>query len=160
MSAAEFVEFLEFSGTFSVVAKFILDNGKEFSVGPYTFVGKRKKPNNCFGNAALMALADERLLYVEGYVTCRGIPIHHAWNVDLDGKLIDPTLTGGLHHYFGVVFTTDYLKKAVLKNGYYGSLLDIMYAKTLPALIAGKAKTALAKHPASTTLSSGQSSQI
>ena len=38
------------------------------------------------------ARANESLTYVEGTVYCYGVGIDHAWCVDWDGVVIDPTL--------------------------------------------------------------------
>ena len=87
-------------------------------------------------NATMLALASD-LTYVEGQISVYGIPIEHAWCVNADGVVIDPTLKPDkdVGDYFGVPFLTDYVSKAVLRNGVYG-LLDIMGAhKTLPKLI-------------------------
>lgn len=140
-------DYLEHRAAFSKdpVTRFMLDHGQSFTIGPKTFEGPRMKRGECFCNATLKVLEDKRLLYVEGKVSIHGVPIDHAWNVDLEGNLIDFTLdneNGSVVKYFGVVFSTAYVRRATLKNGYYG-LLDGYYArKTLPELVTGKVKFA------------------
>jgi hypothetical protein len=118
-------------------ARFMLDNGKDYAVGPETYAGRRETQGQCYMNATLLALADDDLTYVEGQISMFGISIEHAWCVNADGVVIDPTLKPDkdVGDYFGVPFLTDYVRKACLKNGYYG-LLNIMSArKTLPKLV-------------------------
>jgi len=45
----------------------------------------------CFANAARLALREPTLTYVEGFAHSGLIPVHHAWTVDLKGRVIDPT---------------------------------------------------------------------
>jgi hypothetical protein len=125
--------------------EFMLQHGRDYQTGPDTFAGPRGKVHGCYRNATLLVCEAElygrALTYVEGKVLTCGISIDHAWCIDADGVVIDPTLdaerpdfatVGG---YFGVPFRTDYVRKAALANKFYG-LLDIMSApKTLPQLI-------------------------
>ena len=76
--------------------------------------------------------------YVEGKIACYGIPIDHAWCVDENGFVVDPTIRdnsdGHISNYFGVKFYTVYLAAAISLNDSYG-LLDYFYAKrTAPKL--------------------------
>jgi hypothetical protein len=109
--------------------RFLLDRGQAFRVGSNTYKGRRDEPKQCFSNAGRRALEpDTDLLYAEGYTTSVGyLPIPHAWLVTPDGEVIDTTLRGGdevygERGYFGLVFTQDYLRRSVLKTGYWGLL--------------------------------------
>lgn len=117
--------------------RFMLDGGKDYAVGPETYAGRRGAKNRCYMNAAQLAFETE-LTYVEGMMSILGVVIDHAWCVNADGIVIDPTLKedgGDVSDYFGVPFLTDYVREAALRNKYYG-LLDIHYArKTLPKLV-------------------------
>jgi hypothetical protein len=128
-------------------SRFMLDHGNEYTIGPKSFAGERAEPGSCFKNASMLAFASQdgkrALAYVEGQIAVHGVPIDHAWCVNGDGVVIDPTLTPDergnsmdyVAGYFGVPFQTDYVRKAVIRNGYYG-VLNVMYArKTLPKLI-------------------------
>lgn len=69
--------------------------------------GRAKKwphsiPHGCFRNAALFAL-EHRLSYVEGYATYI-IPVHHAWCVDHDGRILEVSWKTLGSDYFGVQF--------------------------------------------------------
>jgi hypothetical protein len=115
---------------------FVLANGRDYAIGPNTFDGPRGTPKECFANAAHLALRDRSLTYVEGKITCHGIPIDHAWCVDANGIVVDPTIDtpkGRISDYFGVPFRTDYLIKAMLANKVYGLLG--WFCKTLEPLL-------------------------
>lgn len=51
----------------------------------------------CFENAARLA-AETGLRYFEGLAVCARNPeaLHHAWCVDEDGEVVDPTWTDGV----------------------------------------------------------------
>jgi hypothetical protein len=120
---------------------FFLQYGRDYQIGADTFAGPRGKARGCYRNATLLAIDTEALTYVEGKVATCGIVIEHAWCIDADGVVTDPTLEedrsefAAVRGYFGVPFRTDYLRKATLTNKVYG-LLDIMGAPTtLPKLV-------------------------
>jgi hypothetical protein len=119
----------------NIYSDFLLAHGVAYMPGPDTFAAPRQEQHNCFGNALHLALDDPSLTYVEGKVSVHGVPLDHAWCVDADGNVIDPTATGkGIVEYFGVPLSTEYVKRAVLFNGVYG-VLDYFYAgKTAPKL--------------------------
>jgi hypothetical protein len=123
--------------------EFMLTYGRDYQIGPATFDGPRGEVHGCYKNACHLAIENEALTYVEGKVATCGIAIDHAWCVDADGVVIDPTLEAAradetftrVTGYFGVPFRTDYLRKAIIANGHYG-LLDIMSAPlTRPQLV-------------------------
>jgi hypothetical protein len=123
--------------------EFMLTYGRDYQIGPDTFAGPRGERHGCYKNATQLALANESLIYVEGKVATCGIAIDHAWCINWDGVVIDPTLEAAraddtfarVHGYFGVPFRKDYLLKAMMANKHYG-LLDIISApKTLPQLV-------------------------
>ena len=120
------------------VTSFMLQYGRDYTISAHTYIGPREEPGACFMNATHRAVFDSRLTYVEGYITCHGVPIQHAWCVDAEGFVIDPTIKdnddGRIANYFGVPFLTEYVKKACKANGIYG-VLDYFYAgKTAPKL--------------------------
>ena len=120
------------------VTRFMLTEGREFPVGPQTYDGPRMEAKQCYANAAHLAIWNKKLTYCEGQVMTI-MPLDHAWCIDEDGVVVDPTLAtdgrvGDIHGYFGVPFRTDYLKRALTVNKVYG-LLDYFYAgKTAPKL--------------------------
>ena len=115
---------------------FLLKYGRDYPVGPDTYKGPRGEQHACFMNATHLAVNDRRLTYVEGYVAICGVPIEHAWCIDADGVVVDPTIvdTGQVNGYYGAPLLTEYVKKACKTNGVYG-VLDYFYAgKTAPKL--------------------------
>ena len=119
-------------------SKFLLDHGRDYMIGPDSYALPRGEIKQCFMNAAHLAIDNPDMTYVEGKVACYGLGIDHAWCVDADGVVHDPTITGHedghISDYYGVPFKTAYLRKALIWNGYYG-LLDYWTAgKTAPQL--------------------------
>lgn len=66
-------------------------------------------PRACFANAICLAATRPGWQYVEGYGLGRiGLPaIHHAWNLDAHGRLVDATWPTPGVAYLGVVFSVD-----------------------------------------------------
>jgi hypothetical protein len=118
----------------NVYYDFLLAHGVGYLPGPNTFAGPRWEQHNCFGNALHLAI-DAGYDYVEGKVFIHGVALDHAWCIDGDGNVIDPTAEGkGINGYYGVPLHLCYVKKAVRTNGIYG-VLDFFYAgKTAPKL--------------------------
>jgi hypothetical protein len=74
----------------ALMQRFILRNGKAFSkIAPQP---KRMKAKHCFANCTRW-VQKRGGTYVEGYTIADNLPIaiHHAWIVDDDGVVIDPT---------------------------------------------------------------------
>jgi len=120
----------------NVFNDFMLQYGREYAVGPNTYAGPRGEPKNCFSNATWLAAKQTNLTYVEGVMSVHGVPLSHAWCVDADGVVVDPTVVdnGQVLGYYGVPFLTEYVRRAVVLNNYY-SLLDYVCApKTVPKL--------------------------
>jgi len=111
---------------------FVIAHARDYSIGPETYEGPRGTPQNCYGNATDIALWNDDLTYVEGKVTCHGVPIDHAWCVDADGIVYDNTIKndGRIDNYCGVPFKREYVKRAVIINGFYSLLDPILAHKT------------------------------
>lgn len=77
-------------------AGFVLDHGEWFAPRPAPIEYGAGAPKKCFGNSIIVA-ALHGLQYVEGYAvdpgTARAV-IHHAWNADAAGELVDVTWAG------------------------------------------------------------------
>jgi hypothetical protein len=125
------------------VFSFLAEHGRSYTSDPETFAGERMEQGMCYMNCTHSVLENPLLTYCEGFVSVYGVPLEHAWLLDRDGNVIDPTLTahpeGRVTEYFGVAFSTEYLLQAAMRNKYYG-LLGYTSRKTLPKLIEGKAK--------------------
>lgn len=80
----------------------------------------RGTPQHCFANAFDLAVNHDELTYVEGYAQSAYLVNAHAWVVDPDGQVIDPTWNEPERRaYLGVAFSTDFLAE-VVEQGYYG----------------------------------------
>jgi len=86
--------------------------------------GVRRMPaQQCFRNAFLLIdrHPDLGLTYCEGYVMLPEIalPIHHAWCIDAENRVVDPTLrTPEQNAYFGVpVDRVEHVALALKRNG-------------------------------------------
>lgn len=75
----------------------------------------------CFQTAAQQAMATADLVYVEGYGCTDTIPlpIHHAWLLQPDGRVQDPTWGGGVC-YAGIPVAVEVLERCAAETGYWG----------------------------------------
>jgi hypothetical protein len=114
--------------------RFILDHGRSWKAQPLPRGVKRGEMKRCFENAqrfaaGLFRKGRESWTYVEGYA-CSGdlsipVPAHHAWLVDGQGTVVDPTWRSPERsYYFGVAFETSYVLEQHARFGVYGSFLD------------------------------------
>jgi hypothetical protein len=114
------------SETIGVPEAWILKLGSTGKSAELPAAVKRGTIGHCFENAAKLALADEDLTYVEGFAVPGEMgmfPLHHAWVVDEDDNVIDPTWSMPEHgSYFGVKFSMIELSAALLKNEHWGIL--------------------------------------
>lgn len=101
--------------------EFVLKHGIECTAAPLPEGVKRGRVKLCYMNATKLALKRPDLVYVEGFAV-GVIPVMHAWCVTPDGTVIDPTWDTG-RDYFGVPIKTGYLRRAIVKSGFYG-LID------------------------------------
>lgn len=82
---------------------------RDLSPGATRWGAERK----CFANSLLAACFHPDLRYVEGFAYCGHLPVHHAWNVDPSGVVLDFTwnedelLPSLGRAYMGVVVALD-----------------------------------------------------
>ena len=113
------------------VHDFILKNGRAFQ-SPTSLPSdvRQRKLGLCFMNAYQLVDGRPDLTYVEGIASYKGIPIDHAWAVDKDNHVIDPTWAGnkdylpGDHKYFGVKIPIETVRKTIFVRGKYGVLYN------------------------------------
>jgi hypothetical protein len=95
-----------------------------------TFTGKLRPPgiekmpdHECFANAYALASAEpERFAYVEGFA-CGLIPLAHAWVIDMDGNVVDPTWAEkDTREFLGVPLCLGYVNRIILAREKYGVL--------------------------------------
>ena len=139
-----YLDWLRIADSPNFLAIFLLKHGKDYGINKRTFHGRRMMAKACFRNATLKAHRDPGLTYVEGFIHTI-LPLHHAWLIDRDGVVIEPTLSTKLVNgngrtppeYFGVPFDTDFLCSFLTKTRRYGLLggdspqsQDLMRGKT------------------------------
>jgi len=92
------------------IEDFVLQHGQEYQLAPYSINSSGKEANECFKNAYLAFIFNEKLRYVEGYARSAEIPLPmlHGWCIDENHKVLDPTWRDGVC-YFGVVLDRDYV---------------------------------------------------
>lgn len=84
----------------------------------------RGEPGQCFANAQRLVINNAELTYVEGYAMSV-IPLHHAWCVDAEGRVMDVTWDrreGA--EYFGAPISTHYLRALWLRTGHSTAVFD------------------------------------
>lgn len=79
----------------------------------------------CFENAGMLALTHpDQLIYCEGWAQMpahRGLTTHHAWCLDRNGNVVDPTWAHKKgHEYLGVPIKTSALRQQVLATKEWG----------------------------------------
>lgn len=97
----------------------------------------RPEKKMCYKNAmSLCAMFPEKVEYVEGYFTCCGLPLEHAFN-KIGDKYVDITAEFLLGFdkdvEYGSVCECSYKEacKATVKNGYYGNVYRTKFFDTL-----------------------------
>lgn len=115
---------LKESGLLRSPATLLLKYGREYQIDEESFAGKRMQAHMCYRNAGMLALADDSLIYVEGYTTVYGIPIEHAWCIrHSNGAVVDPTIVprpDDERVYYGVAFNTSFYSAELLKRQVWG----------------------------------------
>lgn len=111
-------------GGFASIEAFLLMHGRSWTV-PQAGLPRdirRGDANQCFMNAAHLALEDDRFTYCEG-VAAGIIPMAHAWCADKNGLVIDNTWEHG-KAYWGVAVKQSYLRRTLLKRKVYGLIYN------------------------------------
>jgi len=104
----------------------VLEQGRAYS-GAARPEGLRKMTNKlCYRNALWTAMDHPDWRYVEGFaVSFQGFPCDHAWVVQPDGTVVDPTwYAPDLAAYYGVVIPVDVVSGIVAHQGVYGILCN------------------------------------
>ena len=91
----------------------------------------------CYRNAAITAMTDLQWRYAEGMAlpvgTAEGWWVHHAWNVDAGGRVLDRTWhTPGLR-YLGRVIDVKQVARRISETGWMDAMrpeLDAMWCGT------------------------------
>lgn len=109
---------------------FVLQHGRQFTPTKRLPKGIRcGKLKTCYTTAGRIAIDRDDLIYCEGFA-CGVIPVMHAWLVDKEGNVIDPTwrqTVDGVDYrgveYFGVPISHEYFTEHLCKYEKY-ALID------------------------------------
>lgn len=102
-------------------AALILQHGREWTERrPWRWRGSKQA---CYYNAQYLARTRKGLRYVEGFATSV-IPVEHAWCIDAENRVIDPTWDADRPaDYFGIPFERDAVRRIRRVTGRSYSLL-------------------------------------
>ena len=86
----------------------ILDCGTEMKYAPLPNNVDRGLPKNCYYNCLQLLREHPDLTYCEGYAQSEDLPLplFHAWLIDEDRNVIDPTWDDDTAVYLGIPFDT------------------------------------------------------
>ena len=107
---------------FMSIQEFVLKHGKHYPARKTVENVPSSTPKECFKNALELAWSSIEYTYCEGFISVHGVPIQHAWCVNKNGLVVDPTIQTPKsdYEYFGVCFNTEFVTKSVLKRKRYG----------------------------------------
>jgi hypothetical protein len=115
----------------------VLEEGRFYQAKPRPAWCPQMEVKMCCSNALAAALLYD-LDYCEGYAYKEGlIPVEHAWCVDLDGKVVDPTWDdeGRGVAYFGIAVDPKIVDEITRAKGETGLFAD--WANGFPFLRVG-----------------------
>jgi hypothetical protein len=108
--------------------EFVLAHGQDFKSGPLPSRFEAGKPKMCYCNAVELTLLEPTLFYAEGFAMSTHMPIPHAWCVDREGNVYDPTLKKPEDlQFFGVRLISEAVRNLMEEElGYYESAINFL----------------------------------
>lgn len=102
---------------FASIEEFLLRHGTFFTVAPLPAPLKPMRIGGCFENAYRLATRTQAYHYVEG-IAYSVIPVLHAWVIDANGTVIDPTWAHDMlgESYCGVELSLDHVRESRRKG--------------------------------------------
>lgn len=99
--------------------RLLKEHGRSFPIRKNRLNGKGKS-QQCYQNSYHM-MVDRGYTYCEGFATSHllGVAIEHAWVLDEEGYVVDPTWSDGTE-YFGVAFHSLGVRTVALQTRVYG----------------------------------------
>lgn len=115
-------EFDEPMSSCKAVHSLLLKHGRAWYIGKGTFTGRRASRKQCYMNAYALADNNQNLIYTEGWCWSR-FYLAHAWCIDQDGQVIDPTLREATG-YYGIPFKWDFVRATASRTKVYGIISE------------------------------------
>ncbi len=107
-------------GMFHPFLRLLLDHGRLMTAKQHAVTGTMRM-GGCYRNATETMMSGEGLHYCEGIALKRGlIPLNHAWLVDADGQVVDPTWKELDTEYLGLIFKDEFVFEMLDKMGHWG----------------------------------------
>jgi hypothetical protein len=103
---------------YTAVPSLILRHGRAWYIGERTFAGRRATRKQCYMNSYALADRNPGMIYVEGWCWKENF-FAHAWCIDPDGQVIDPTLREA-DGYYGIPFRWEYVQATASNTKMYG----------------------------------------
>ena len=103
----------------SLMADVLHRHGRAFQIKDHPLNGSMAM-RECFANS--IEALEPGQQYCEGYATLKGldVPMEHAWILDEDGQIIDPTWPDG-GHYFGVALKENFVREMIAMTRHFGA---------------------------------------
>ena len=122
---------------YSCFEDFVLANGREFKIEPGPVKFRMGEARQCFMNSFHLSQIprEPSLIYCEGFAM-GVIPLLHAWCVDSNGNVYDPTWNPIGTAYFGVPFDEKFVMKTALARRKFGLIDD--WQDGFPLLLGGE----------------------
>lgn len=125
MSALEHIKLIGSKISSRNIYAFVGQHGREFHVAVRPWHMTMDGEKQCFKNATLRMIS-ENLIYCEGFVFVHGVPIHHAWCLDPEGRVVDPTIPDQERwEYVGIPMQYDFVLEIAMATEMYGVLDNI-----------------------------------
>ena len=107
------------------IEDFVLRHGRRYEPQSLPSAYEFGYPKACYENSAKLA-SFRHLAYVEGFALCKGcpMPLHHAWCIGSDDRVIDTTWREAGEDYFGVVFPLNIVLPAMFSEKPGKGVLD------------------------------------
>jgi hypothetical protein len=131
-AADDLLDYVITLSRFSPTTAFILKHGRVMNViSPLHATVERGALGDCYMNAGQLAWGTN-VQYVEGYAVPASVafPMMHAWLLDPEGRVIDPTWEDGAA-YFGVVIPNEAYSQCLMRTGYWGVFDNLWLAPEL-----------------------------
>ena len=115
-------DYIKMVAPMSAKEKLLQDNGQHFEHSNTEVPAGPAKM--CFMNAFHLASANPDYRYCEGLAVPHSVPlpVDHAWVVDKNNKVLDPTWKDGAAAYYGIKFKPQYVNTVALRSKMYGIL--------------------------------------